>query len=87
MSAANDLTRLTTSRSFFDSGETGEVFPTYQAFSFFLRRHAKELCDDGAYIPRQGSAASLVDPEIISLSIRRIMAREGSMILQVLESA
>ena len=87
MSTATDLSRLTTSRSFFDSGATGEVFPTYQAFSFFLRRHAKELCDDDAYIPRQGSAGSLVDPEIIGMSIRRIITREGALLLQVVDGA
>ena len=85
MTTDNFLTPLTTSKSYYVQGGTGAVFPTYQAFSIFLRRHAKELCEDGAYIPRQGSAGSLVDPQKIDSSIRSIMHREGALLASVID--
>ena len=77
MATDNSLTQLITAKSYYGEGSTGDVFPTYQSFSIFLRRHAKELCDDSAFIPRQGSAGSLVDPQRLPASIRGIMQREA----------
>ena len=85
MTAPSDLKQLVTARDFYAAGRTGDVFPTYQAFSFFLRRHATELCEHGVFIPRQGSAGSLVDSHGIGKSIREIMAREGALLVRVLE--
>lgn len=83
----NPLIELVTAKAYHADGGTGDVFPTYQAFSYFLRRYAKELCDDNAFIPRQGSAASLVDPSRLPASIRRIMHREGSNLSAILSDS
>ena len=72
-----ELRHLQSAKAFYKNGGTGSVFPTYQAFVVFLRRYAKELCANGAFIPRQGSAGSLVDPNLIARSIRQIMESEA----------
>ena len=84
MTMDNSLNQLVTAKVYHAEGGTGDVFPTYQAFLIFLRRHAKELCDDNAFIPRHGSAGSLVDPDRLPASIRRIMHREGTNLITVM---
>ena len=86
MESKTELRHLQSAKAFFENGGTGSVFPTYQSFVVFLRRHARELCADGAFIPRQGSAGSLVDPNLIAFSIRRIMESEAHQLTSLISS-
>ena len=87
MNVVTELRKLETTKSFFARGGTGDVFPTYQSFAVFLRRHAKELCADGVFILRRGSSPSLVDARDVGAAIRRIMQREASRLAQRIEGA
>ena len=87
MNVDTELRKLETTKSFFARGGTGDVFPTYQSFAVFLRRHAKELCAEGVFILRRGSSPSLVDARGVGVAIRRIMQREARRLTESKERA
>lgn len=53
----------------------GYVFPSYDSFAWFIRKHREELIQSGQYLPRKGSAGALIGPHFAELAFQ-IISRE-----------
>lgn len=73
--SATCLTEYSPARSWVDE-RGGEVFPSFDSFAWFVRKHREELVRSGQYLPRKGSAGALVGPRIEEVVIN-ILGRES----------
>jgi hypothetical protein len=83
-SLGDDIRHYISAHRFFDQcihGET-DAFGSYAAFLAFLRRNQIQLVDAGLYLPRQGSAGSLVHVEI-GTAIPKILREEQRQIARL----
>ena len=55
----------------------GPFFETRSALDWFIKRNRRELVEDGALIPREGRAGSLVSIEGFPKAIVRILRRRA----------
>ena len=54
----------------------GDIFRTYAAFEWFVRKHRPEHIGSWQYFPRKGAAGALVGPQIEQVVID-ILSRES----------
>ena len=64
----------------------GQVFPTFAAAEWFIRRHRVRLVESGQFIIRKGSAGSLVGPGFDRV-VLEIMREESQRALMEQEAA
>jgi len=57
--------------------DAGNVFKTFAAFEWFVRRHRDRLIESGQFIPRSGPGGSLVGPNIDRV-VLQILREEGA---------
>ncbi|MEQ9465597.1 MAG: hypothetical protein RJQ10_18195 [Haliea sp.] len=59
----------------------GDVFPTFASFQWFIRKHRQELVGSRQYLPRRGSAGSLIGPGfeqlVVNILTRECLEAEG----------
>lgn len=75
ISAVPCITEYSSARSWVDE-HGGSVFPSFDSFAWFVRKHRDELIRSGQYLPRKGSAGALVGPRMGEVVIN-ILTREG----------
>lgn len=69
------INEYSSARSWVDE-HGGSVFPSFESFAWFVRKHREELIQSGQYLPRKGSAGALVGPRIEEIVIN-ILTRES----------
>lgn len=74
---AIDLAAYVRARDWLDRHPNNPIFRTYSSLEWFIKRHRRELIEDGALITRSGRAGSLVHDDRFPKTTVKILRRES----------